>query len=131
MRIRLSQRRSDIAGPSGNDCRSSLKIPVDRLDLERYKAIIKGLAQFGDPREGTDRNRKAISWIEVQLKKYACANREGIVISPRVSPRILLDSNKVAKCRSSALIVGLEDRIHNDSAFGPPAGSSYLRHRSP
>jgi len=52
------------------------KILVDRLDLERYKAAIKGLTQFGDRREGTDRNRKAIDWIEAQLKSYGCANIE-------------------------------------------------------
>jgi hypothetical protein len=53
-----------------------VKILVDRLDLERYKATIKGLTQFGDRRQGTDRNRQAIDWIEAQLKSYACANIE-------------------------------------------------------
>ena len=33
---------------------------VDRLDLERYKNTIKGLAQFGDRRQGTKRNRDAV-----------------------------------------------------------------------
>ena len=32
---------------------------VGRLELENYKATIKGLAQFGDRRQGTDRNRAA------------------------------------------------------------------------
>jgi hypothetical protein len=45
---------------------------VTRLDLERYKATIKGLTQFGDRREGTDRNRAAIDWIEAQLRSYGC-----------------------------------------------------------
>jgi hypothetical protein len=45
---------------------------VSRLDLERYKATIKGLTDFGDRREGTERNRKAIDWIEAQLKSYGC-----------------------------------------------------------
>ena len=53
-----------------------LKILVDRLDLERYKATIKGLTQFGDRRQGTDRNRRAIDWIEAQLKSYGCKNIE-------------------------------------------------------
>jgi hypothetical protein len=52
------------------------KILVDRLDLERYKATIKALTQFGDRRQGTDRNRKAIDWIEAQPKSYGCANLE-------------------------------------------------------
>jgi hypothetical protein len=43
-----------------------------RLDLERYKATIKGLTQFGDRRQGTERNRKAVDWIEAQLRSYGC-----------------------------------------------------------
>src|SRR6266516_1826536 len=45
-----------------------------RLDLERYKATIKGLTTFGDRRQGTDRNRAAVNWIEAQLKSYGCSN---------------------------------------------------------
>ena len=45
---------------------------VGRLDLERYKATIKGLTQFGDRRQGTDWNRRAVDWIETQLKSYGC-----------------------------------------------------------
>lgn len=45
---------------------------VERLDLEKYKATIKGLTQFGDRRQGTDRNRAAVSWIESQLRSYGC-----------------------------------------------------------
>jgi hypothetical protein len=50
-----------------------IKALVDRLDLERYKATIKGLTQFGDRRQGTDRNRAAVDWIEAQLKSYGCS----------------------------------------------------------
>ena len=51
-------------------------VMVNRLDLTRYKATIKGLTQFGDRRQGTDRNRAAIDWIEAQLKSYGCTNTE-------------------------------------------------------
>jgi hypothetical protein len=51
---------------------------VSRLDLEKYKATIKGLAQFGDRRQGTKRNRDAVDWIEAQLKSYGCQNVERI-----------------------------------------------------
>jgi hypothetical protein len=51
---------------------------VGQLDLERYKATVKGLTQFGDRRQGTDRNRAAIDWIEAQLKSYGCTNTERI-----------------------------------------------------
>jgi hypothetical protein len=47
---------------------------VSELDLEKYKATIKGLTIFGDRRQGTERNRKALDWIEAQLKSYGCTN---------------------------------------------------------
>ena len=47
---------------------------IARLDLERYKATIKGLTRFGDRRQGTDRNRAAVDWIEAQLRSYGCGN---------------------------------------------------------
>ena len=46
---------------------------VGRLDLERYKATLRGLGQFGDRQQGTDRNRAAVDWIEAQLRSYGCA----------------------------------------------------------
>src|SRR6266705_5831223 len=51
-----------------------IKQLVARLDLEQYKATIKGLTQFGDRRQGTDRNRAAVGWIEAQLRSYGCSN---------------------------------------------------------
>src|ERR1700674_1928166 len=51
---------------------------VGRLNLESYKATIKGLTQFGDRRQGTDRNHAAVDWIEAQLKSYGCTNTERI-----------------------------------------------------
>ena len=51
---------------------------VAQLDLEKYKATIKGLTQFGDRRQGTDRNRAAVDWIEAQLKSYGCQNIERV-----------------------------------------------------
>src|SRR5216110_2430635 len=47
---------------------------VARLDLEQYKATIHGLTQFGDRRQGTDRNRAAVEWIEAQLRSYGCSD---------------------------------------------------------
>jgi Peptidase family M28 len=60
---------SQTAAPQPEDPIQPL---VGRLDLERYKATIKGLTQFGDRRQGTDRNRAAVDWIEAQLKSYGC-----------------------------------------------------------
>lgn len=71
-------RPSGVSAPQGQTetIADPAKILVDRLDLERYKSAIKGLTQFGDRRQGTDRNRQAIDWIETQLKSYGCANIE-------------------------------------------------------
>ncbi len=55
-----------------------IKTLVARLDLQKYKATIRGLTRFGDRRQGTDRNRAAIDWIEAQLKSYGCTNTERI-----------------------------------------------------
>ena len=63
---------------------------VARLDLEHYKATIKGLTQFGDRRQGTERNRKAVDWIEQQLRSYGCTNTERITYqyaAPAPRPR--------------------------------------------
>src|ERR1700733_10373774 len=45
---------------------------VGRLGLAKYKSTIKGLTQFGDRKQGTDRNRAAVNWIEEQLQSYGC-----------------------------------------------------------
>src|SRR5215210_7105888 len=72
---------------------------VGRLDLERYKATIKGLTQFGDRRQGTARNRAALDWIEAQLKSYGCTNTERLRYQfgeegvHRVAPAAVNDSN--------------------------------------
>lgn len=49
---------------------------VSRLDLEQYKATLRGLTAFGDRRQGTKRNRDAIDWIEAQLRAVGCNTTE-------------------------------------------------------
>lgn len=68
------QAATSVAGQS--DASEKVQALVGRLELERYKATIKGLTQFGDRRQGTDRNRNAIDWIAAQLKSYGCTNTE-------------------------------------------------------
>jgi hypothetical protein len=67
---------SQRARPQANPTPTPIETLVQRLDLEKYKATIKGLTQFGDRRQGTDRNKAAIDWIEAQLKSYGCVNTE-------------------------------------------------------
>ena len=75
-----------------------VKLLVDRLELEKYKASIKGLTQFGDRREGTQRNRRAIDWIEQQLKSYGCTNTERLTYDyqPEIRPRANLPPDTAA-----------------------------------
>src|ERR1700722_9080963 len=49
---------------------------VGRLELAQYKAHIKGLTQFGDRMQGTQRNRDAIDWLEKQLRAFGYTNVE-------------------------------------------------------
>lgn len=71
-----AQQASQVAAAKATD--DPIEVLVGRLDLERYKATIKSLTRFGDRREGTDRNREALDWIEAQLKSYGCRNTERI-----------------------------------------------------
>src|SRR4051794_12300845 len=74
----MAATRSGAAQTPQDSAPDPVKTIVSRLDLERYKATIKGLTQFGDRRQGTDRNRAAVDWIEAQLKSYGCTNTERI-----------------------------------------------------
>src|SRR5262249_53162831 len=64
-----------------------VKTLVGRLDLDTYKATIKGLTQFGDRRQGTRRNRDAVNWIQKQLESYGYTNAERITYDPPVPAR--------------------------------------------
>jgi hypothetical protein len=76
--VALSDLASAQRGADAAPANDPVQTLVDRLDLERYKTTIKGLAQFGDRRQGTKRNRDAVTWIEAQLKQYGCQNVERI-----------------------------------------------------
>jgi len=47
---------------------------VGRLELERFKAHVKGLTEFGDRMVGTQRNRDAIDWLDRQLRSFGYSN---------------------------------------------------------
>jgi len=60
---------------------------VTRLTLDEYKTTLKGLTQFGDRRQGTQRNRGAVDWIEAQLQAVGCTNTERITYQFNPEPR--------------------------------------------
>jgi len=74
--LTLAQQSTQVEPAKATD--DPIEVLVGRLNLERYKATIKSLTKFGDRRQGTDRNRAAIDWIEAQLKSYGCINTERI-----------------------------------------------------
>src|SRR5262245_58384266 len=53
-----------------------MRTVVGRLQLERFKAHVKGLTQFGDRMVGTQRNRDAIDWLDRQLRSFGYSNVE-------------------------------------------------------
>src|ERR1051326_800128 len=60
------------ATPEPDTLNDPVRLMLARLDLEKYKATVKGLTQFGDRRQGTQRNRDAVDWIQKQLESYGC-----------------------------------------------------------
>ena len=107
------------------------RVMVARLDLELFKATIKGLTQFGDRRQGTDRNRAAIDWIEAQLKSYGCRNTERLTYdyqppaarpagaAPPSAPRV----GAVPTAQGGGRARGVRARtgVNNDSLAQPDA----------
>jgi hypothetical protein len=84
MAPRMNQGAGDVAAQNLID--PAIKALVGQLDLERYKATIKGLTRFGDRREGTQRNRDAVDWIDAQLKSYGYTNTERLTY-PLIVPQ--------------------------------------------
>ncbi len=65
-----------LSGQTANAPSDPVRTVVGRLDLDKYKAHIKGLTQFGDRMQGTQRNRDAIDWLEKQLRSFGYSNVE-------------------------------------------------------
>ena len=65
----------------------AIKELVSRLDLESYKSVMKGLTQFGDRRQGTSRNQKAVDWIGQQLQAVGCSNTKRLTYTYDPEPR--------------------------------------------
>ena len=76
-----------VTGQTGGEQDATVRALVDRLDLERYKDVIRGLVQFGDRRQGTTRNRDAVDWIEAWLRAAGCSNTERVVYTFDPPPR--------------------------------------------
>ena len=105
---------------------------VSRLDIERYKATIRGLTRFGDRLEGTDRNRAAIDWIEAQLESYGCTPQRHQYVKPPPAPAAtptaappnpLIASGEVRRAVGGSRLRGMTRRTdpNNDATRQPDA----------
>ena len=89
----FAQTGSNVLPPPRPDTTyDPVRVLASRLDLEKYKDTIKGLTQFGDRRQGTDRNANAVTWIETQLKSYGCSNVERIKYDYQPPAPVVRDS---------------------------------------
>ena len=111
---------------------------VGRLELEKYKATIKGLTQFGDRRQGTERNRAAVDWIEAQLKSYGCTNTERIKYDYQPAPaaaRAAGGGSAVQAARRTAAAVaaaaGSAAAARRQSRQAPAQGGSAIAASAP
>jgi hypothetical protein len=101
-----------------------IEVIAGRLDLEKYKATIKGLTKFGDRRQGTERNRQALDWIEAQLKSYGCANVERLKFTYEppaapATPNPAAQDPKIGPGGSRRRGVRGQDRVNNDPMKQP------------
>ena len=110
------------AVPADTAAESMIRTMVGRLELDRYKATIKGLTAFGDRRQGTDRNRAAVDWIEAQLKSYGCTNTERVTYeyqppAPGTRPAVPPPSGAIRREQGGGRSRGMRTRtgVNSDS----------------
>jgi hypothetical protein len=99
---------------------------VGRLDLERYKATLRGLGQYGDRQQGTDRNRAAVDWIEAQLRSYGCAPEriKYVYNSPGLSRDQQIVAHPPGAPVGRGIVMGLGARGSGHDAAGRPQQQS-------
>jgi hypothetical protein len=114
-------------GPAADD---PVKALVGRLDLEKYKATIKGLTQFGDRRQGTKRNRDAVDWIEAQLKSYGCSDVSRIKYTYTTPQRSNQPGGRSAAGRGGGRGRGAAPQGDENKRPGQ-GGSTIFGHRGP
>ncbi|MCY4659026.1 MAG: M20/M25/M40 family metallo-hydrolase [Acidobacteria bacterium] len=122
-----SDARRVAAGQGSAGAGGTIAELVGRLDLERYKAVIRGLAQFGDRRQGTQRNRDAVDWIEAWLDSVGCpTERLHYTYDPR--PRSARAPGGTAPPLNAAGPTATGGRIGRNGSG--PGGSSIFGYRA-
>lgn len=106
---------------------NTIREMVSRLDLEQYKSVIKGLAQFGDRRQGTARNRRAVDWIEEQLQAIGCANTQRLHYIYDPEPRPPRDRTQTSE--QSDLTTSTGGKVGRNGSG--PGGAAIFGYRAP
>lgn len=103
---------------------SAVQSLVERLDFDSYKGLIKGLTEFGDREQGTERNERANDWIEAQLRSWGYeTERVYYDYQPRVDaepePREQVFATKIGTSPGEMVILG----AHMDGRGGGEAAN--------
>lgn len=107
---------------------SMVKRIVDRLDFANYKALIKGLTQFGDREQGTPRNAQANDWIDQQLRSWGYTT-ERVRYEYQGSPREQVIATKVGSTTPGEMyIVGghMDGRGGGEAANDDASGTALV-----
>ena len=106
---------------------NTIREMVSRLDLEQYKSVIKGLAQFGDRRQGTARNRRAVDWIEEQLQAIGCTNTQRLHYIYDPEPRPPRDRTQTSE--QTDLTTSTGGKVGRNGSG--PGGAAIFGYRAP
>src|SRR5258708_38556936 len=73
---RAGAERAEAAGQGQGGPSETVKALVERLEMERYKAMIEGVTQFGGRRLGTGCKRETVVWIGARVERAGGAHSE-------------------------------------------------------
>jgi len=107
---------------------SAVNAIVERLDFDSYKELIRGLAQFGDREQGTERNAQAVDWIEAQLRSWGYTT-ERIRYDFRGEPREQVFATKIGSTAPGEMyIVGghMDGRGGGEAANDDGSGTAIV-----
>ena len=110
-----------LAAQTANSPADPIRTVVGRLELDRYKAHIKGLSQFGDRMQGTERNRAAIDWLDKQLRSFGYTNVQRHRFMSGSGPLENIYATKIGTTNPGELyIVSTAQPDPSSSAASPP-----------
>jgi len=92
---------------------------VERLDFDSYREIIAGLASFGDREQGTERNARAIDWIEQQLQSWGYE-------TGRIQYYVVCQRGRCTNAQSSEAEAELREEVYATKVGSITPGEMYI-----